>query len=135
MTRAACQREQLVAQRLDLVLGDVGESRGPAARPRHPQPQLGNAEQPREPGPDDVDRLHLSQREPQRLPPQQPGLDPQVVVLDPPPRHEPGDEPGQHDHGDDPELGSRVAQRVAAEGDRDQEDEDGDRRASTAHHR
>ena len=110
MARASGQREQLVAQRLDLVLGDVGEAGGRAARAGHPQAQLGDAKEPREPGPDDVDRLHLRQREPQRLPPEQPGLDPQVVVLDPPSRDEPRDETGQDDEGDDPELGNLAAE-------------------------
>ena len=125
VARASGQGEQLVAQRLDLVLGNVGEPRGPAARARHPQPQLGDAKQPREPGPDDVDRLHLREREPQRLPPEQPGLDPQVVVLDPPPRHEPGDETGQDDEGDDRRAGeSRGPTSRRPKRDQDQEDED-----------
>jgi hypothetical protein len=61
--------EQERPQRLDLALGQVGEPGGRAGRARHPQPELGDAEEPREPRPHDVDRLDLSEREPERLPP------------------------------------------------------------------
>ena len=64
--RAARQSEQLGAERLYLVLRDVGESRRRAARPGHPQAQLGDLEHPGQPRPDDVDRLNLRERKPER---------------------------------------------------------------------
>ena len=62
--------------------GQVGEPRGAAGRAAQPQAQLRDAEDAGEPRPHDVDRLHLREREAQRLPADEAGLDPQVVVLD-----------------------------------------------------
>ena len=45
----------------------------------------------------------------------------------------PGDDSSEHKDRGDHQLRRGAAQPVAAEGDRDQEDRDGDRRSSTSH--
>ena len=107
--RAACEREQLDAQRLDLLLGARRRAARSRRSPAHPQPQLGHAEDPCQPRPDDVDRLYLREREAQRCRRSSPvsirrsssSIRQRVTSQE---------TNGEHDERDDRELGARAAQ-------------------------
>ena len=92
------------AERYASRRGQVGEPRVVAGVAAHPQAELGEPEQPRQAGLDHVDRLEPRERVALRATPQEPGLDLQVVLLDPPARDEPGDDAEESDHAEDREL-------------------------------
>ncbi len=134
--RAPGQREQPESQRLDLALAEVGEATRVAGRAAHPQAELRDADQPGETRAHDVDRLELREGEAQRPAADQTGLDQDVVLVDPPPGHEPRDESEHDQEPDDRELDDRVVGVGSpAEQRRQQHDGDRDRPAAAAHDR
>jgi hypothetical protein len=95
----AAERQQALPQRVGLVARQVGEPARLAAAARQPDPQLGEPEDAREAGTDDVDRLDLAQREALGGSPDQAALDPQHAAFHTPSGHQPGDHrEHHHDH-------------------------------------
>jgi hypothetical protein len=91
-----------------------------------------DADEAPEAGTHDVDRLHLREGEAQRLPPQEPGLDLQVVAVHPPARDEPRHEPEHDEDRGHAELHEVVLRLAAAEDGGHEQDRDRDRRAAAA---
>ncbi len=104
--------------------------------PPHPwRRSLRDAEHPREARLDDVDRLELGARKAFGVPPQEPGLDLEVVAVDPPARDEPHHEPECDRDPDDADLGQRAARYVTEDERRQEQDRDRDRPATAANER
>ncbi len=96
------------AQRLRPGEAEVGEPPGLAAAARQTQPQLGEAEQPRQSRADDVDRLDLGERHAIGGAAQQAALHVQDAALQSPARDEPGDETEEEQQHEDAAVDERA---------------------------